>query len=792
MDVVTPKGKAPANPSRDPVWASAHKDMVGTALATSRVWFTLAQGVVSEVYYPRIDIPQIRDIGFIIADGEGFWCELRRHAGYSVEWVEDDIPAAIVTHRHPRFTFVLKVCADPYRDVLLLDFELTGDAALTPHVLAAARLGEDADHNRAWADDWLGRPVLWAEQGPFGTALLMRGGDGLIGYGPRSVGEVGASDLWQDFQRNGRMAWSYAEAGPGEVALGAALARRGTLAIGFSSSREAAATLALSSLNTGFEASWNAYLDGWRQWRQRQVWRGRFPASLSADQIGLLARSASVLKAHEDRTYRGALVASLAVPWGEANRSRGGYHLVWARDLVESAGALIALGAMDEARDVLAYLNATQQADGHWLQNQWLGGTPFWQGVQLDESAFPVLLAAALKDKGELGDVPVRDMVRRALRFIARQGPVTAQDRWEEDAGINTFTLAVTIAALVEGAALLDGRAAEAALMLADDWNAHIEDWCWARDTPLCRSLGVSGYYFRAAPADILIHHGAKQENLLIKNRADHYDAEADEQIATDFLQLVRYGLRDARDPYIVDSVTAADRMLRVDTPSGAVWHRYNSDGYGEHADGRPFDGAGQGRAWPLLTGERGHYALLAGEDVRPYLASMAAMAGPGGLLPEQVWDGAPIPEYGLEPGRPSGSAMPLVWAHAEYIKLCLSLAQGRPVDAPVRTWRRYGGRRPQPGFVLWRFSHPRHRIRAGQDLRFLLDAPAVIRWGVNGWQNVRDRQTEDWELGHVAALPTAAMKPGETVQFTFRWFDSGQWEGRDFSAAIVETGGAP
>ncbi len=786
MDFVTPQGQAPANAAREPVWASARKDVVGTALGTSRVWFTLAQGMISEVYYPRIDIPQIRDLGFIIADDAGFWCELRRLGRYFVEWAEDDIPAATLTHHHPRFTFVLRVCTDPGRDVLLLDYELSGDEALLPYVLLAPRLGEDSDNNRAWAEDWHGHPTLWAEQGPFGLALLARDAHGRFHSKVQSVGEVGTSDLWQDFNRNGRMAWSYASAGPGEVALAAVLGRRGTLAIGFSSSKEAAATLALSSLMAGFDTAWNAYLDGWRQWRKQQSWRAHLPASLTTAQTRLLARSAAVLKSHEDRTYRGALVASLAVPWGETNHSRGGYHLVWARDLVESAGALIALGALDAARDVLAYLAATQQGDGHWLQNQWLGGTPFWQGVQLDESAFPVLLAAALQEKNGLGGLPVQDMVMRALGFIVREGPVTGQDRWEEDAGINAFTLAVTISALVEGAAMLEGYAADAALMVADDWNAHIESWCWAEGTPLCERLGVSGYYLRAAPADILIHHGAKHEVPLIKNRAQDCDLEADEQIATGFLQLVRYGLRDAHDPRIVDSVKAMDLLLKTETPKGPVWHRYNNDGYGEHTDGSPFDGTGHGRGWPLLTGERGHYALLAGEDVMPYLSSMAAMTGSGGLLPEQVWDSAPIPQYGLEPGRPSGSAMPLVWAHAEYIKLCLSSAHGRPVDAPSRTWQRYGGRRPRPGFVLWRVRHPRHRLRAGQELRFLLEAPALIHWGVNGWHNAQDSATEDWALGHVTRLATASMKPGETLQFTFYWTEAGHWEGRDFSIDII------
>jgi glucoamylase len=793
METITPRDRAPANPHPSPVWACARKDLVGTAIGSSRVWFTLAQGVLSEIYYPRIDIPQVRDLGFIIADNAGFWCELRRHAQYRVEWAEDDIPAAVIVHSHPRFRFTLRVCTDPSRDVLLIDYALDGDSALLPHVLLASRLGGDAFRNRGEVADWRGHPVLWAEQGPFGLALLARNPQGGIQAGQRSVGEVGVSDLWQDFARHGRMCWSYAAAGPGEIALGAALARLGCLAVGFSTSQEAAATLALSSLMEGFDAAWEKYLGGWRAWRATQHWRDELSPKLNADQTRLLARSAAILKVHGDRTYRGAMVASLAVPWGEASTSRGGYHLVWARDLVESAGALIALGALDEARDVLAYLAATQQADGHWLQNQWLGGRPFWQGVQLDETAFPILLAAALKEHNALGDLPVRDMILRALRFIVREGPVTGQDRWEEDAGINAFTLAVTISALVEGASFLDGDAAALALMIADDWNANVESWCWVQNTALAQRLGVPGYYMRSASAEVLIHQdGAKHEGLLIKNRRGDCGLAADEQLATDFLQLVRLGLRDAADPRIVASVRAVDGLLKTQTPSGPVWHRYNDDGYGEHADGRPFDGSGRGRGWPLLTGERGHYALLAGEDTRTYLSAMVAMTGPGGLLPEQIWDGPAIPEYGLEPGRPSGSAMPLVWAHAEYIKLCMSLGLGRPIDALTRTRERYRGRSAECAHRLWRFRHPRRHLRAGQALCVLTEVPTRIRWGVNGWRDPADRDSEDWGLSHVVRLPTSGLKPGDSVQFTFYWPDAGRWEGRDFSVDVIAPSSEP
>ncbi|MBI3430980.1 MAG: glycosyl hydrolase [Hydrogenophilales bacterium] len=786
--VAQPSGKAPASHWSNPVWASARKDMVGNALGTSRLWFSVAQGIVSEVYYPRIDIPQLKDLGFIVADDQGFWREIRQQPGYTLEFAAPGIPALTIRHAHPRFSFSLRICPDPQRDVLLLDIELGGDDSLRPYLLAAPRLGGDAGNNRGWADAWEGRPLLWAEQGLFGMALMCADADGLPGFGRRSVGSVGESDLWQDFDRHRRMTWSFAETEPGEVALGGELPRRCTLALALGSSKEAAATLAWSALMQGFESAWQGQCEDWAGWQQS--WQP--PPALAAlpdTARQLLQRSASVLKMHQDRTYPGAAVASLSVPWGEASSSRGGYHLVWSRDLVETAGALLAMDQFDDAQAVLCYLIATQQADGHWLQNQWLGGKPFWQGIQLDETAFPVLLAAALHARGALAQVPVRDMVHRALDFILRQGPATGQDRWEEDAGLNTFTLAVAIAALVEGAALLDGRERECALMLADYWNARLEDWTWAEDTVLARSLGVPGYYLRSAPTDELCHDGAKLEHLLIKNRSLDPGLPADEQLATDFLQLVRYGLRDPHDPRIVASVTAIDRLLKTDTPNGPVWHRYNGDGYGEHADGRPFDGSGHGRGWPLLTGERGHYALMAGEDVLPYIEAMAAMTGTGGLLPEQVWDADPLPAHDLYPGRPSGSAMPLVWAHAEYIKLCLSHAQGYPVDRPAQTWLRYHGQPPRIPYSLWRLKQRLRNLPAGKELRLLLHLPARVHWGRNGWQDIADVDTQDWGLAHIAVLPTTTLNPGDTLEFTLYWPDTGQWQGEDFQIRIVTAG---
>ncbi|MEB8535576.1 glycoside hydrolase family 15 protein, partial [Acidithiobacillus ferriphilus] len=340
--------------------------------------------------------------------------------------------------------------------------------------------------------------------------------------------------------------------------------------------------------------------------------------------------------------------------------------------------------------------------------------------------------------------------------------------------GVNPFTLAVAIAALVEGADFLGGNASDCALMLADYWNARLEEWTFVCGTDLAERFQVPGYYVRITPADVLVQDGAKNEWVLIKNRAHDPHLPAGEQVANDFLQLVRYGLRSADDPHIVASVKVMDGVLKTDTPSGPVWHRYNGDGYGEHADGSPFDGTGIGRGWPLLVGERGHYALAAGEDALPYINAMVAMTGKGGLLPEQVWDATPIPEKGLFPGHPSGSAMPLVWAHGEFVKLCHSAVRGTPIDRPANTWKRYQGKVPKIDYRLWRLRQRPRQLLAGQELRVLLQAPFTLHWGTNGWQSVQDTDSEDWDLGHVVLLPVQKLSAGDSVQFTIRWRASG------------------
>ncbi len=774
--------KAPRASYSRPVWSPARKDMVGGSLGPSRIWFTLARGILTEVYHPRIDIPQIRDLGFIVADDRGFWSEVRANGRYDLSLAGFGIPAVRIVHEHERFRLDLRIVASPCRDAILVDFRLKGEETLRLYPLLATRLGGQAMDNVAMCGTWHGRTVMSASQGPYALSLAGMRPDGGELFFRTSCGEVGESDGWQDFNRNGRMLWEFGEAGPGEVALMGEAYPSGTLALAFASSREAASTLALSALMEGFGPQWEEQVSLWKDWQESL----RLPATLPENLVRTYRTSAMVLRVHEDKSFPGALIASLSIPWGEASDSRGGYHLVWSRDLTESAGALLAMGDDETVRRILSYLMATQQEDGHWLQNQWIGGKPYWQGLQLDEAAFPVLLAAALESFGPMSAEGLRTMVERALRFIIREGPVTGQDRWEEDPGINLFTLAVSISALVDGAEFLDPAEREIAYWIADTWNARIESWSWSGRTKLAEDLGLSGYYLRAVPAGVLEDAAAKGLPLLIKNRCHDPGLPACDQVSTDFLQLVRYGLRTLSDRHVRESLHAVDALLRRDTPAGPAWYRYNGDGYGEHVDGAPFDGSGRGRLWPLLAGERGHAALTAGESPLPYLRSMAQMAGPAGLIPEQVWDRDPIPDKDLWPGRPTGSAMPLVWAHAEFIKLAHSHDKKFPVDRPKATWERYGGKRPEISWVLWRHRHKLRTLPEGKELRFVFEGEVLIHWGIDGWSRPVDSPTRPLGLGFFGAvLPVECLRRGQRIDFTFFWPREQRWEGVDYHMEV-------
>ncbi|MBN1668074.1 MAG: hypothetical protein JW862_13355, partial [Anaerolineales bacterium] len=497
--------------------------------------------------------------------------------------------------------------------------------------------------------------------------------------------------------------------------------------------------------------------------------------------------------------FPGGLIASLSIPWGfnKGDEDMGGYHLVWPRDLVEAAGGLLAIGAYGEARRVLCYLQDTQEADGHWPQNMWMDGTPYWTGIQMDETAFPILLVDLARRKGALDDAALArfwPMVRQAAAFLLANGPVTPQDRWEEDPGYSPFTLAVEVAALLAAADLAELHADQPAAALlrqtADLWNDRIEAWTYVTKSDLAAQIGVDGYYVRIAPPEETGSSSPAQGFVPIKNRPPgNSNAPAAHIVSPDALALVRFGLRAANDPRILNTVKVIDALLKMEMPAGPIWRRYNEDGYGEHEDGSPFDGSGVGRPWPLLTGERAHYELAAGhiEDARRLLIALQAFANHGGLLPEQTWDSADIPERELIYGRPSGSAMPLVWAHAEYLKLYRSLDDGCVFDAPPQTVKRYQVERKTSDHTIWAFNHKIRRLPQGTSLRLFLPAPARVRWSVDEWKTVKEHKTHDSVLGiHIVDLPARRLRKDAAVRFTIYWSDEASWDGVDYTVEVV------
>ncbi len=804
---------APGAPGIAPTWSSSAKDAVGTSHFASRVWFTVGRGILNEIYWPRVDRPQVRDLGFIVADGDGFWSEVkRRDVESEVHSVRPGIPAIVVVHRHARYVLTLRICADDHADVVRIEARLedTRDAAdptrssapLRLYALLAPHLGLSGWHNRAWTGMYKGRPVLCAQSGT--TALALASDPPAT---RQSVGFVGTSDGWQDFAANGRMAWAYDTAGSGNVA-GIIEIGPGEdaiqLALGFGDHPEAAALQVSAALIGHFHVAWDEYAANWQKFQRTCA---PPPGELGDDLTALYLDSAAVLRTHQDRASPGATIASLSIPWGNARNDLAGYHLVWSRDLVESAGALIALGARASAQRTLAYLIATQEPDGHWYQNQWVDGVAYWSGIQLDEAAYPILLAGALRQAGAahmhgrheeaadfehlVSDRALGRMIKAAAGFIARTGPLTQQDRWEENAGLTTSTLAPVVAALVVAGDHLAEPAATYCRELADDWNASIEEWTYVEGSRLAREHGVAGHYVRIASPDVLA--GAPVSTPVpVRNRtAGESEIAGDEMVGTDFLALVRFGLRQPDDPRILSTLEVTDALLRTDTPNGPVWHRYSGDGYGEHADGRPFDGTGIGRGWPLLVGERGHYELEAGRDPRPYLETMRRFASGGGMLPEQVWDAPAISERGLRLGQPSGSAMPLAWAHAEYVKLARSLALGHAIDRPEAAWQRYQGKRPVATRATWRFAAPRPSMVAGRLLRFELLAACRVHYSFDGWRTSLDVDARDTGLGvWVADVPGSEdLAAGQAVEATFYWPDVDRWEGRNFRVAIAPDG---
>ncbi len=691
-------GVAPGAPGARALWTSGNKDGFGTSTTLgSKAWFTLGGGELTEVYYPNLGTPAVRDLQFVVTDGKS-WVERESEDTNHTLALTDPRSLSyqqVNTDPAGRFRITKTYTTDPRRSALLMrvHFESLTNEPLRLYVLYDPSLSGNGDDD---SGSTVGAALVTSDA-KAASALIAA-----PAFTKTSSGYLGTSDGWTDLRSDYAMDWNYTSAPNGNVVQTGRLALTGksgsqdaTLALGFGGSASGALNGANASLAAGFRATQLAYQSGWHDYLA-----GRARPSSVARHEELYDVSLMVLAASEDKTYRGAFIASptMAWVWGQIPGYNGPYHLVWSRDLYEMATAELAAGDRAAAGRGLDYLWTRQQKpDGCLPQNSNLDGSPHWGGLQLDEVADPILLSWQLGRT----DAGTWSHVQRAADCILANGPVT-QERWENATGYSPASIAAEIAGLVCAAqiAQANGANADAAryLSTADGWRAQLGNWTVTTNGPLSSSpyflrLSVDGDA-NAGTAYTLSDGGPTVDQRTV--------------VDTSFLELVRLGVLRADDPAVLSTLPVVDRELGVNTPSGQFWHRYNHDGYGETLDGRPFGtNDGIGRLWPIFAGERGEYELAASELSGDLAAGRAAAmkrldaiantANDGFMLPEQVWDdNPPSGTAGRLPGTGTGSATPLGWTHAQFIRLAWSIDAGRPVERPSVVSCRYGG--PCPG----------------------------------------------------------------------------------------------
>lgn len=726
-----PSREAPRGRPWPASWASGNKQFFGTSYEMyesyssfqtrtgpmSRLWFTGAQGVLSEIYWPTLDRKQIRDLQFLVSDAQGFFVEERTQTQSQVEWLKQGVPAFLVRTWDEARNFEIEkvIFSDPSRDVLLIKVRfrpyrrgLTLTLLLNP-ALGNTPYGDSAEVNLEPFQK------MWAWQGSDALALVSS-----LSFSKLSVGYSGTADPFQDVRSHGRLTQSYREAWDGNVVLAGELPLKVngdtefSLALGFANRPHLAHEKALEALNF-IEESQALYVAQWQNYQDRIY----APQNLSSDEMDLYRASVAVLKSLEDKSFPGAFIASPSVPWGlikvdnsretspqrtqmtraevpeaEAAKGMGGYHLVWPRDLYQMAESFIALGDLDTARASLRYLEEIQyrEGEGYWdygpgrrfpkagsfLQNSWVHGEAHWKMLQIDQTAYPILLALSLRRLNAVTPQEIRRLVFSAADFLERYGPWTFQERWEENMGVAPSTLAVQIAALREAATLAaelkDLNRQMLYLKKAEELDASIEKWTFTETG----TKGNGRYYLRIVGTNTPLDDWNPNSNRLlpITNGASPLLEKA--VLDGGFLELVRLGVRKASDFFVRETLEEYDLDLRVQTSRGVGFYRYSGDFYNWDED----TGAQtRGMLWPFLSGERARYEMqLLYEkrvsqglvpdprqlDVRvgSYLRAFTAFATPSKMLPEQVW------ASGLRAGTPTGAATPLGWAHGEYVRL--------------------------------------------------------------------------------------------------------------------------
>lgn len=741
---ITAQTTAPGGPGKDAQWATAGKQAVGTAASLeSRVWFTLAQGVMTEVYYPDVTVANVHLLQFVVVDPITKKVETEQDdAIHEIKVLRPDSLTfqQVNTAKSGRWKLTKTYAADPKSNSVLirvafrpksrgLKLYIYFDPSIENsgmHDSGEFYVAKPSDPAEAKSKDLLTGFTSWDKGVASFLTFTSPIDEAWVGY-------AGSQEGIDQLRTFGKIKEVRQSAGNGNIVQMARITQpmNFVATLSFAPTTETATKEPFRSWVQYAFKEWNTppkksasttgdyherlFIEAVREWAEYVKTLPKVDPKFQP-QFNMAAMQ---LKALEDKTARGANIASLTVPWGggeNANENNvGGYHLVWARDLYQVFTAYMALGDKAAAERALDFLLKVQQKlDGSFPQNSWLDGRPFWGSLQMDEVAFPLIMAWQL---GRFDKATYENHLKKAADFIVNNGPATPQERWEEESGYSPSTIAAEIAGLVCAADIArkngDTASASKYLATADDWHANIEKWTATKTG----KYGDGNYYVR------ITRNGKPDagEKIEINNGSGTFDER--DIVDAGFLELVRLGLKPADDPLIARSVKIIDQVIKVKTPNGEGFYRYNHDGYGEMDDGRRwnFDGkyTGKGRLWALLSGERGQYELAycgtkssvlvdRGKKTTEYgdstcpeifesrLEAMAGFANEGLMIPEQVWDKPDLrsPDKQFVPdlkfGEGTGSATPLAWSMAQFIRLTTNIKAGKNLDTPQVVYDRY------------------------------------------------------------------------------------------------------
>jgi len=733
---------APGGPGSLSHFDLARKDCVGTARdSTSKVWFTVAGGVLSDTYWPTVDATNVSTLQYLVTDGATFTDLQTRDMTYTVRPDPTGMACTVVASSSAHhYRIVTSYVADPARDAVLMRARFDGPTGDQVYVrldpLAGGTGGGGTDNagaNTAELAGGAGRTVPVAYNENTTTQAVNRDYavptfealDSARGFGAESVGYAGTASDGLTMLDSNHALTTYTSAPDGHVALTARLnldpAGGAELALGFGTTEAQALTVASTSAAQRFSQVRAQYEHQWQRYDAGLRKPSPSPGPATAREY---YESVNVVKASEDKTFPGAIAAGLASPWGQSvpagNRTNneptyfGSYREVFARDLYEAFTGLLVAGDVRTAQAAARFLfNRQQQADGSMPRNSLLNGKPAPDtgGLQLDETSYPILMDW---QSGLAGDVKLyRRHVIPAADFLVAHGPSDGVERWEEQSGYSPSTIAAEIAGLTAAAhiASVNGDPARAAIYqaTADDFARNVQSWTVTTTGPLAPS-----YFIRVSKTgdpNAAISYGLGNGSIMLDQRS---------VIDAGFLELVRLGILPASDPDVRASLTVVDRTIERDTPTGIGFYRYGTnlpesvDGYGDcfqpsgstcSTTGAPWPptDTGTGHLWPVLAGERGEYDVLAGESAAAakLLSAMRKMISGQGLEPEQVWEDPPLApspygfdpataSIGFEPGHPAGSASPLTWAQSQFARLALDLSAGRDLETPAIVSKRY------------------------------------------------------------------------------------------------------